>query len=559
MAIRSGLGLFISWISIIFLFITMIIISINHSSIIYSETFYRKSLQTSEARIDDYINTFIQTTNQLALDEGIINSLSNSIEREHSETKLFTINNTLQTSIIYIMDPVGDVISSSDSGEVNSIKGKNYSFREYFTEAIQGNNEIMMAVGVTTGIRGIYFSSPIIENNEIIGVLVIKVSLDRIDQIISNSPVYTDIITDSRKIFSSREQRWIHFHSSVTDSLESLNTLTMNLNINQWQIRMIYSKEDLVKTPGLYISLIIIIGSLLFVMISITLLLLNINRKKQQVEIRLYERKKEIIRINANLEEKIKERTSELKYTQKQLVEAEKMASLGNLVAGVSHEINTPIGVSLMASTFLKNQINEILSGEVKPTKNHLNNIQESSELIINNIRRASEIIRTFKQVTGETIIEEPRVLNVKDHITETISSLVINNGEIKPSIQINCSENIHFSTYPLAFYHIFNNLVNNTIKHGFSGHEYEEIEITINKSDDQLMVIYHDNGSGMNDDTCSKIFDPFFTTKRGRGGTGLGMHIVYNIIVKLFKGDISCQSKPGKGTSFTIYLSPVQ
>ena len=276
-------------------------------------------------------------------------------------------------------------------------------------------------------------------------------------------------------------------------------------------------------------------------------------------EIRLMERKKEIIRINAGLEEKIKERTMELEFTQKQLIEAEKMAALGNLVAGIAHEINTPIGVSLTASTFMKTQIDSLLNGESKLTRKNLNSLKESSSMVINNIQKSTEIIRTFKQVTGETIVEKPRMLNMKNHIEETVNSVGVYKDGIQAKVIINCSDHIEFKTYPMAFYHIFNNLINNTITHGFCGNENEKIEITINESEDQLLIIYQDNGSGMDSDTSSKIFEPFFTTKRGRGGTGLGMHIVYNIIVKLFKGDISCQSKPGKGTSFTMYLSPVK
>ena len=93
---------------------------------------------------------------------------------------------------------------------------------------------------------------------------------------------------------------------------------------------------------------------------------------------------------------------------------------------------------------------------------------------------------------------------------------------------------------------------------HGFCGSDHEKIEITASETGAQLMIIYQDNGSGMNEETRKKIFEPFYTTERGTGGTGLGMHIVYNIIVKLFKGSIICHSKPGRGTSFTLYISPV-
>ena len=516
-------------------------------------------LQTTETRIADYLNTYMDTTENLAINSDIINSLIQAQQYPRIEEELNSINSALKSSLLYVLDLNGEVIISSDYSKNTSLKGNNYAFRKYFTKAVSGENYVMMAVGITTGVRGIYFSSPIRKDKEIIGVMVIKISLDYVDQIFYNSPVYSDIISDSGKIFSSSNTQWIQTDSSIANSLKKINTLTTDSFLNGWKIRMFYGKEDLKNTPRLYLTLIILFGLLIFIMLSIMLLLHRANRQKKITEIKLMERKREIIRINANLEEKIKDRTAELEYTQKKLIEAEKMAALGNLVAGVSHEINTPIGVSLTASTYLRNQLNELINGDRETNKKSLTELKQSSDMIINNIQRSSDIIRTFKQVTGETIVEDPRILNIKNHIIETISSIGMYKNGNKPKVVINCSDDVYFSTYPLAFYHIFNNLVDNTITHGFTGLENEKIEITINISEDQLLIIYQDNGSGMSKNTCSKIFEPFFTTKRGRGGTGLGMHIVYNIIVKLFKGDISCRSKEGKGTDFTMYLSPIK
>lgn len=558
MIYNPGIKLLATWISFSLLYILFIIFSINYSSIIYSRTYYSENLHSTKARIEDYINFYIDITANLASDRNTVDFLNHKTEQIETDKNLKNENMALLSSKVYIMDTNGDVLSSSDYENINSLKGNNYSFRPYFTEAMKGKPHVMMALGITTGVRGVYYSAPISDDGNIIGVFVIKAGLERIDQIIQHSPVYMDIVSENGKVFSSTEKGWLLVDTSVTDSINSLNTVSTDLLEKSWQLRTIYREKDLMRTPVLIRSIIKVFGFLLYILISFAMLLSYINRRRKIVEIRLKERKREIVRINAGLEEKIKVRTEELKITQKQLIEAEKMAALGNLVAGVSHEINTPIGISLTASTFLSSQINELLNDEVELNKNNLAALKKSTDMIIRNIQRSSDIIRTFKQITGETIVENPLVFNLKDHLEQTIHSISFVKDLKKPEIIINCPENISFSSYPLAFFHIFSNLINNTVIHGFCGSDHEKIEITVNKTGSQLMIIYQDNGSGMVEETRKKIFEPFYTTERGNGGTGLGMHIVYNIIVKLFKGSIICHSRPGRGTSFTLYLSPV-
>ncbi len=554
-----SLKLIVIWFSVLFSFVFITILSLNYSSKIYSERNIIKDLQAIETRLEDNNDFYFRSAEKLASYWYIKSILKIGKTDSKIENELTGINQALQSSIVYIMSKKGDVIASSIYDKGKSLVGNNYQFRDYFQKARSGENGLMMAVGVTTGVRGIFFSSPVFENGLVVGVLVIKVSLNKIDNILLNSHGYCDLISDQNIIFSSKNKDWLYKKEYEINKTNQISSVSIDTFIEGWKLRTIYSKKDLIATPLVTKIVIISFISLLNVMFTIILFLYSINRRKKQIEINLIDRKKEIIRINRGLEKKIAKRTKELKSAENQLIEAEKMAALGNLVAGVSHEINTPIGVSLMASSFLDEKLNDIINGNLEANEKNLNFLKESSNMIIKNLQRSSDIIQTFKEITGETIIEEPQTLNIKDHIIEILNMIKGTLSGTKPMINIECSEWIKFSTYPMAFYHIFSNLIANTIKHGFSGNTGEEISITITKNGKKLHIEYSDNGFGMDCNASTKIFEPFFTTKRGQGETGLGMHIVHNIIVQLYKGNITCDSKLGKGTKFLIELLPIQ
>ena len=216
-----------------------------------------------DARIGDYISNYQETVKNLSKDGQFIQSLAYNSASTKIEDELNSINTALLSSLIYVLDDKGQAVISSDYKENVSLKGNNYTFREYFTEAMKGNEHVMMAVGVTTGIRGIYFSSPIENNGKIIGVMVIKANLDKIDAIICNNSIYTDIISDNDMIFSTANKNWLQDHASVADDLNGKNLLSTNIIKENWRLRMIYANEDLQKTPVLYMFLIISIGTLL--------------------------------------------------------------------------------------------------------------------------------------------------------------------------------------------------------------------------------------------------------------------------------------------------------
>ena len=279
----------------------------------------------------------------------------------------------------------------------------------------------------------------------------------------------------------------------------------------------------------------------------------NINNLEYKVE----ERTIELTQSNKELEEII----TNLKITQDQLIESEKMASLGGLVAGVAHEINTPIGISLTGIThFLK--INEDIQNKFendemteKEFTNFLQLSKDIAQQINRNIERTAHLISSFKQVAVDQTNENMREFELIDYMNEVIYSL---NNLIKKTnitVKITSNELININSYPGAYAQILTNLIINSINHAFNENEKGTINIKFFTDDNNINILYTDNGKGIKETDLTQIFDPFFTTNRDKGGTGLGLNIIYNIINSQLQGHINCTSQIGKGVKFSIKL----
>jgi PAS domain S-box-containing protein len=257
----------------------------------------------------------------------------------------------------------------------------------------------------------------------------------------------------------------------------------------------------------------------------------------------------------------LQESLETLKKTQNQLIQSEKMASLGGLVAGVAHEINTPLGISVTASSFLERKTKEIKElfdlNRLKRSdfKKFIEIGMESASSILANLNRAAELIQSFKQVAVDQTVEEKRVFGLKHYIDEVFISLRPRYKRTLHQISVNCPENIELNSYPGVFMQVLTNLVMNSLLHGFDKIEQGQISIEITDNIQTVTIEYRDNGKGMTDEQLAKIYDPFFTTRRGQGGTGLGMHIVYNLVTQSLSGEIECHSRLGEYTVFTITI----
>lgn len=283
----------------------------------------------------------------------------------------------------------------------------------------------------------------------------------------------------------------------------------------------------------------------------------------------------QLLRLNEELEDRVVQRTEQLaganqelqklledlQRTQSQLILSEKLAALGELVAGVAHEINTPVGVALSAGSTLadKNRtLAELFTqGEMKRSDltQYLEDSREGSEMILVNLGRASELIRSFKMVAVDQVSEVRRAFNVHTYINEVLLSLRPKLKKTSHRIEVLCDENLVIESYPGAFSQILTNFIINSLVHAFEPGQAGQIRIEVVKNNDTIELRYNDNGRGVVPETRERIFEPFFTTARGQGSTGLGLHIVFNIVTRTLGGTIKCESTPGQGTSFHVVM----
>lgn len=260
----------------------------------------------------------------------------------------------------------------------------------------------------------------------------------------------------------------------------------------------------------------------------------------------------------------LKRTVEELTLTQRQLVESEKMASLGQLVAGVAHEINTPIGIGVTAASHLQHEAEQLLHSvaEGRLSRSELSHFAEtaasSARLVLSNLARASDLVRSFKQVAVDQSSEQRRSFLLGEYLNEILMSLRPRLKRTRHQVEIDCDPALRLSTYPGALYQIIVNLVINSLIHGFDGVEQGHIRISAVVDGDSLLLRYSDDGRGMNEQTRQRIFDPFFTTRRKEGGSGLGMHLVFNLVTQMLKGSIECHSSPGAGVRFELAMPGV-
>ncbi|WPC76726.1 PAS domain-containing protein [Vibrio porteresiae] len=281
--------------------------------------------------------------------------------------------------------------------------------------------------------------------------------------------------------------------------------------------------------------------------------------EKRKLEIEVFERNIELKASNDNLEKSI----DNLKETQAKLVESEKMASLGSLVAGVAHEINTPVGIGLTGVTQWIDQCNVLnkryQDGSLTEAdfEEFINDAREISNIVHKNLERTAHLVRSFKQVAVDQTSEEDRQVNLKHYFEEVVFSLASVLRKSNAQVTIECPDDFIILTNPGLLSQVLTNLIVNSVTHGFSDRQSGQIKMVITEvTKTEFRIDYQDDGKGISKEHVPKIFDPFFTTKRGTGGTGLGLNIVYNIITNVLGGSIVCHSTEGQGAQFIIQFS---
>jgi len=277
--------------------------------------------------------------------------------------------------------------------------------------------------------------------------------------------------------------------------------------------------------------------------------------EKKQLEEQILKRNIDLQESNDELEQTI----LNLKDTQKRLIESEKMAGLSNVIAGVAHEINTPIGIGVTGITHFLEITQNIYKAYEEDTlsqeefEKYLNTSKELAITVDLNLRRTADLIRSFKQISVDQMSEEKRAFEIKEYINEILLSMSNITKKTNLTIDVQCQENLKIDSYPGAFSQVITNLIINSIKHAFKEKEKGSISIEVFKEKNILNLIYKDDGKGISKENLPKIFDPFFTTNRIQGGTGLGLNIIYNIITSRLNGSIICNSEENVGVEFII------
>ena len=244
---------------------------------------------------------------------------------------------------------------------------------------------------------------------------------------------------------------------------------------------------------------------------------------------------------------------------QDQLVETEKMASLGDMVAGIAHEVNTPIGLGVTASSLLADKLSEIKMAFDNQTlkssqlKKFLTDSDENVAIIFRNLERAAKLISSFKKVAVDQSSAESRTFNVSGLVDEVLLTISAKIESANVNVKVNCPEELYITSKPGPINQILINLILNSIFHAFDGLDNGTITINIMNLSDQLHINYRDDGNGIDESIKAKIFDPFTTTKRGSGGSGLGMHLVYNLVTQALDGHITLEEEEERGVSFDI------
>jgi len=267
--------------------------------------------------------------------------------------------------------------------------------------------------------------------------------------------------------------------------------------------------------------------------------------------------------INTNHE--LKSSINELNKAQVRLLDAEKMAMLGTLSAEVSHEINTPIGVSITSTSFLADiltKLNQDIADQKLSKRNldeFIQNANQSVELLINNLNRASDLITSYKQVAVDQTSDKIRAINMGKYTDEIIHSLHPRLKKTTHSVSIDCEDNIDIFCHAGSISQIFTNLILNSIIHGFDGINRGKIQIKIEQNKKEVRITYQDNGVGIAEDKLPLLFDPFYTTKENTGGTGLGTHIIQNLVTDTLNGTITAYNAEGGGLSYLIVFNDMR
>jgi PAS domain S-box-containing protein len=269
----------------------------------------------------------------------------------------------------------------------------------------------------------------------------------------------------------------------------------------------------------------------------------------------------ELRRLNDSLEARVGERTQELRQAMERIIESEKLASLGSIVAGVAHELNTPIGNMMVMASALGERIGDIAksANEGKLSKSAFNHFSDecvnASGILVRSAQRASVLVESFKNISVDQTSRRRRAFDLRDTMTDILITLGTLMRHAGLASELRVPPDICMDSFPGDLEQIFSNLIINTIRHGIAQRGSGKISIDAAQGVDRVRIVYQDDGVGIAPALHKKVFEPFYTTTLGQGGSGLGMFIVHNLVHGVFHGDIELDSDVGKGLRITLSL----
>ena len=345
------------------------------------------------------------------------------------------------------------------------------------------------------------------------------------------------LISEKNRNINLREEKLKKLNDEIEAKKQSLTKLEIQ---TKEQSKQLDTQEKTINMQEEFLS-ILSIATIIFL---ILILVIYISFKRQK-----------------KISHSLKDTISKLNETQSELIESEKMASLGKLVAGVAHELNTPIGVSITGASIVRNSTVDITEKfnnstmKASTLKEYLRHIMEVAVSLELSLKKAAELVKSFKQVSTDQQTEEKRVFNLNEYLNVIIVGYKSKLRTSHVSVNLDLDKNIEINSYPGVYYQIFSNLINNSLIHGFEGKDGGEIFIGVTKKDESIEFIFKDNGIGVSSTNLKSIFEPFYTTKQAKGGTGLGLHIVYNLIKQKLNGSIKAFSQDGEGLTIEIVI----
>ena len=298
---------------------------------------------------------------------------------------------------------------------------------------------------------------------------------------------------------------------------------------------------------------------------SLSQIMLDLEQQKDE----LIANQRELRQENENrqyIEDELRKRNTELARNMEmlnlikdQLVESERMASLGGLVAGIAHDVNTPIGVSVTAASYLNERLVSLRAAFDDKTLSNksmnafIDEAEQASTLLLSNLNRASDLIASFKQVAVDQTSEAERLFNLNSYLHEILQSLKPTFKNTRHQVNIQCPADLEILCAPGVIAQIVTNMMINSLMHGFEHIEEGHISLAVSRDAGHIVMEYQDDGKGMSKEALTHLFDAFYTTRRNQGGSGLGTHIVFNLVTQTLDGSIEAFSEPEKGLRYVI------